>query len=83
MLTLLHHIKEGINEKAALAVPYRTHGPDVFSFPIFSLEFCSKLISEIDHFNQTSMPKGRPNSMNNYGVGFVLLLLIIPAILNH
>ncbi|KZS07537.1 2-oxoglutarate and iron-dependent oxygenase domain-containing protein 2 [Daphnia magna] len=68
VLDLLHYVKEKSIDKAALGIPYRTHGVDVFSFPIFSLEFCNRLVSEIDHFNETSMPKGRPNSMNNYGV---------------
>lgn len=69
VLDLLHYVKEKSIDKAALGIPYRTHGVDVFSFPIFSLEFCNRLVSEIDHLNETSMPKGRPNSMNNYGVG--------------
>lgn len=36
--------------------------------PIFTKEFCSQLIEELKYFEASPMPKGRPNTMNNYGV---------------
>jgi hypothetical protein len=63
---MLNYFNHGLMDKAATL--YKNHGVKVFSFPIFSVEFCTKFIAEINHFNKTSMPKGRPNSMNNYGV---------------
>ncbi|KPP74359.1 2-oxoglutarate and iron-dependent oxygenase domain-containing protein 2-like, partial [Scleropages formosus] len=36
---------------------------------VYSLqEFCRELIEELEHFEQSEAPKGRPNTMNNYGV---------------
>lgn len=40
--------------------------------PVFSVEFCQALLEELEHFEQSDMPKGRPNTMNNYGVGEAL-----------
>ncbi|XP_069789648.1 2-oxoglutarate and iron-dependent oxygenase domain-containing protein 2 isoform X2 [Narcine bancroftii] len=40
----------------------------VYSFPVFTWEFCSQLVAELENFEQSEMPKGRPNTMNNYGV---------------
>ncbi|TRZ02120.1 hypothetical protein DNTS_031904 [Danionella cerebrum] len=42
--------------------------PRVFRFPIFRKEFCNELIEELEHFEQSEAPKGRPNTMNNYGI---------------
>ncbi|XP_072096869.1 2-oxoglutarate and iron-dependent oxygenase domain-containing protein 2 isoform X1 [Mobula birostris] len=40
----------------------------VYSFPVFTVEFCSQLMEELENFERSDMPKGRPNTMNNYGV---------------
>ncbi|XP_048467180.1 2-oxoglutarate and iron-dependent oxygenase domain-containing protein 2 isoform X5 [Rhincodon typus] len=40
----------------------------VYSIPVFTEEFCGQLIGELENFEQSEMPKGRPNTMNNYGV---------------
>ena len=42
--------------------------PNVFSCPVLTEEFCELLLHELDHFESSEMPKGRPNTMNNYGV---------------
>ncbi|CAK9053403.1 unnamed protein product [Durusdinium trenchii] len=43
--------------------------PDlVFSFPVFTLEFCTLLMEEIRNFYGSKLPARRPNSMNNYGI---------------
>uniref|UniRef100_A0A669PH51 2-oxoglutarate and iron dependent oxygenase domain containing 2 n=1 Tax=Phasianus colchicus TaxID=9054 RepID=A0A669PH51_PHACC len=46
------------------------HGLDkrIFRLPVFTEEFCQAFIEELENFEQSDMPKGRPNSMNNYGV---------------
>lgn len=36
---------------------------------MFTEEFCRAFVEELENFEQSDMPKGRPNSMNNYGVG--------------
>lgn len=40
----------------------------VFSFPVFSLNFCKKLREECQHFEQSGMPISRPNTMNDNGL---------------
>jgi hypothetical protein len=40
----------------------------IYSFPVFTKDFCTQIIAEIKHFEASPMPKGRPNTMNNYGV---------------
>ncbi|XP_033106963.1 2-oxoglutarate and iron-dependent oxygenase domain-containing protein 2-like [Anneissia japonica] len=43
-------------------------GERIYSFPMFTEEFCHLFKEEIEHFEGTDLPKGRPNTMNNYGV---------------
>ncbi|KAH0625414.1 hypothetical protein JD844_014904 [Phrynosoma platyrhinos] len=40
----------------------------IYRLPVFTKEFCQAFIEELENFEQSEMPKGRPNSMNNYGV---------------
>ena len=42
--------------------------PNVYSFPVFTASFCSLLMEELEHFEQSEVPKGRPNTMNKGGV---------------
>ncbi|KAK1160167.1 hypothetical protein AOXY_G21679 [Acipenser oxyrinchus oxyrinchus] len=39
-----------------------------YRFPMFTKEFCRNLIEELANFEQSDAPKGRPNTMNNYGI---------------
>ncbi|GAB1608595.1 2-oxoglutarate and iron-dependent oxygenase domain-containing protein 2-like [Argonauta hians] len=39
----------------------------LYEFPVFTEEFCKLLLEELDNFNDSDLPKGRPNSMNNFG----------------
>ena len=41
---------------------------NVYAFQVFTPEFCEEFIEEINHFENTELPKGRPNTMNNFGV---------------
>lgn len=40
----------------------------VYRFPVFEKSFCEELVEELQHFEESSAPKGRPNTMNHYGV---------------
>uniref|UniRef100_A0A4X2K004 Uncharacterized protein n=1 Tax=Vombatus ursinus TaxID=29139 RepID=A0A4X2K004_VOMUR len=40
----------------------------IYRLPVFTLDFCRMLLKELEHFEQSDMPKGRPNTMNNHGV---------------
>ncbi|XP_053181569.1 2-oxoglutarate and iron-dependent oxygenase domain-containing protein 2-like [Scomber japonicus] len=42
--------------------------PRVYRFPVFEKSFCDELVEELEHFEQSSAPKGRPNTMNHYGI---------------
>lgn len=42
--------------------------PRVYRFPLFDKSFCEDLMEELKHFEQSAAPKGRPNTMNQYGV---------------
>lgn len=46
--------------------------PRVYRLPVFTRDFCRDLVEELEHFESSDAPKGRPNTMNNYGV-FTLL----------
>ena len=44
-------------------------GSRVFSFPVFTEQFCKLLLEELDNFEQSEqISKTRPNTMNNTGV---------------
>lgn len=51
----------------------------VYRFPVFERGFCEELVEELEHFERSSAPKGRPNTMNHYGVMHVLLLAETPV----
>ncbi|KAM4763162.1 2-oxoglutarate and iron-dependent oxygenase domain-containing protein 2 isoform 1-T1 [Cyanocitta cristata] len=40
----------------------------IYRLPVFTEEFCQAFVDELENFEQSDMPKGRPNTMNNYGV---------------
>ncbi|XP_029426841.1 2-oxoglutarate and iron-dependent oxygenase domain-containing protein 2 isoform X2 [Rhinatrema bivittatum] len=40
----------------------------IYCLPVFIPEYCRDLVEELEMFEQSQMPKGRPNTMNNYGV---------------
>ncbi|KAG7222159.1 hypothetical protein INR49_016731 [Caranx melampygus] len=42
--------------------------PRVYRFSVFEKSFCEELVEELEHFEKSSAPKGRPNTMNHYGV---------------
>ena len=42
--------------------------PGVFSFQIFTNEFCDALVAEFDAYESSPLPRRRPNTMNNFGL---------------
>ncbi|XP_069135987.1 2-oxoglutarate and iron-dependent oxygenase domain-containing protein 2-like [Argopecten irradians] len=40
----------------------------VYSFPVFTEEFCRLFMEELENFEKSDCPKGRPNTMNKYGI---------------
>lgn len=47
---------------------FRDHGQKVFSFPVFTDEFCLLLLQELKHLKSSKLPLNIPNSMNKEGV---------------
>ena len=43
-------------------------GREVFRVPVFTPDFCDRLVSELKHFQSRGIPYDSPNSMNRYGV---------------
>uniref|UniRef100_A0A3B3ZPP9 Fe2OG dioxygenase domain-containing protein n=1 Tax=Periophthalmus magnuspinnatus TaxID=409849 RepID=A0A3B3ZPP9_9GOBI len=43
-------------------------GQRIYRFPVFEKHFCEELLEELEHFEQSAAPKGRPNTMNHYGI---------------
>ncbi|EDO31482.1 predicted protein [Nematostella vectensis] len=43
-------------------------GLEVYRLPVFTESFCEQFIEELEHFESSDVPRGRPNTMNNYGV---------------
>ncbi|KAG9354892.1 hypothetical protein JZ751_001605 [Albula glossodonta] len=56
------------SEEGLLGFVHPLAAKRVYRFPVFSKKFCKELIEELEHFEQSEAPKGRPNTMNNYGV---------------
>lgn len=46
----------------------REEAPNVFSFPLFTADFCKMFVEEVEAFNSSNLPSTPPNSMNKYGV---------------
>ncbi|XP_069190150.1 2-oxoglutarate and iron-dependent oxygenase domain-containing protein 2 isoform X1 [Procambarus clarkii] len=45
-----------------------SHQNRIYSFPVFTEEFCQLFLEEIRNFEESPLPKGRPNTMNQYGI---------------
>ena len=70
-LRIVKYTKSGkANLKGLLSLPDVKvfHEHQLYVFPVFTREFCRTFSEELDNFNQSNLPKGRPNTMNNYGV---------------
>ncbi|KAM4616225.1 2-oxoglutarate and iron-dependent oxygenase domain-containing protein 2 [Polymixia lowei] len=56
------------SEKGLVGLLQAEAAPRVYRLTVFKKSFCDELIEELEHFEQSAAPKGRPNTMNNYGV---------------
>ncbi|KAJ8286158.1 hypothetical protein GJAV_G00035180 [Gymnothorax javanicus] len=59
---------DGATEQGLLELISPLAAERVYRFPFFSEKFCKELIEELEHFEQSGAPRGRPNTMNNYGI---------------
>ncbi|GFS16975.1 2-oxoglutarate and iron-dependent oxygenase domain-containing protein 2 [Elysia marginata] len=64
------------------------HGQQVYSFPIFTEEFCKHLSEELENFKQSTKERSLPNTMNfegvsldEMGLSYTLLTALIKAYL--
>ena len=57
----------GDGSATSLRALLREESEDVYSFPLFTPEFCEMFLDELDNFKSTGLPVRRPNSMNRYG----------------
>ncbi|GMH40017.1 hypothetical protein BSKO_07921 [Bryopsis sp. KO-2023] len=64
---LLRALNAG-DEKRAVKVLVKQECKGVYSFPMFTEDFCDKLYNEIENLEASGLPKVGPNSMNNHGV---------------
>ncbi|XP_041347458.1 2-oxoglutarate and iron-dependent oxygenase domain-containing protein 2-like isoform X2 [Gigantopelta aegis] len=68
-LDLVRYCKtDGATLDGVLAMVEKPPGDRLYSFPVFTLDFCSSLTDELEHFEASDCPRGRPNTMNNYGI---------------
>lgn len=58
-------------EPQGVFVSLCVEAPRVYRFPVFEKSFCEELVEELEHFEQSAAPKGRPNTMNQYGVKYL------------
>jgi len=56
------------NEEELRSLFEKETGTGIYSFRMFTDQFCTELIQEVEHFEHSGMPIMRPNTMNNYGV---------------
>lgn len=70
-LTQLVGSPEPTRALLADTIPPSAEEKRIYRLPVFTAPFCRALLEELEHFEQSDMPKGRPNTMNNYGVGKV------------
>ncbi|MPC20776.1 2-oxoglutarate and iron-dependent oxygenase domain-containing protein 2 [Portunus trituberculatus] len=52
----------------ALARLLQDHQQRVFSFPVFTKEFCEMFVEELTNYEEAPIQKSRPNTMNLYGI---------------
>ena len=66
-------LNKNVFSKDFLSLPDSTKsvtqiGKGLFTFPVFTKEFCEKLVSELKYFKCQDLPHRQPNSMNKHGV---------------
>lgn len=51
------------------------NSPGIYSFDLFSNDYCMKLMQEVDNYEISNLTKRRPNTMNNYGMYIYLIVI--------
>ncbi|KAI5091301.1 2-oxoglutarate and iron-dependent oxygenase domain-containing protein 2 [Silurus meridionalis] len=59
---------DGASEEGVMELVTAQAAPRVYRIPVFTRDFCKDLVEELEHFERSGAPKGRPNTMNNYGI---------------
>lgn len=59
---------DGATEAGLLELLDEEAAPRVYRFPVFQKRFCDELLEELEHFERSAAPKGRPNTMNRHGI---------------
>ncbi|XP_072520924.1 2-oxoglutarate and iron-dependent oxygenase domain-containing protein 2 [Salminus brasiliensis] len=59
---------DGASQEGLMDLVHAEAAPRVYRFPVFTKDFCRDFVEELEHFEQSEAPKGRPNTMNNYGI---------------
>ena len=66
---LLHpELRAALEQPGALRSLATQHTPGVYSVPFFTDAACALLLEESSRFDDSELPKSRPNSMNRYGL---------------
>uniref|UniRef100_A0A1A8G2W9 2-oxoglutarate and iron-dependent oxygenase domain containing 2 n=1 Tax=Nothobranchius korthausae TaxID=1143690 RepID=A0A1A8G2W9_9TELE len=65
---LVEYCRSRNANKEGLLLLLKVAAPRVYCLPVFEQHFCEELVEELEHFEQSSAPKGRPNTMNHYGM---------------
>ncbi|KAF7661449.1 hypothetical protein LDENG_00261730 [Lucifuga dentata] len=56
------------SEEGLISLLEEEAAPRVYCLPVFEQSFCMELVEELEHFEKSAAPKGRPNTMNHYGI---------------
>ncbi|KYQ99938.1 putative prolyl 4-hydroxylase alpha subunit [Tieghemostelium lacteum] len=67
-INAVREYKKDKNNQHLLNVLNKMSETGLYSFKIFNMDFCSKLLEEIENFRDSGLPTARVNSMNNYGL---------------
>lgn len=65
---LICFAQEAGQDSNAIISRVQNHQSRIYSFPVFTHEFCRQLLQEVVNFEESPLPKGRPNTMNQYGI---------------
>ncbi|KAK4315246.1 hypothetical protein Pmani_013519 [Petrolisthes manimaculis] len=60
--------KEAGQTGVGLSKHLKDHLQRIYSFPVFTPEFCEALVEELANYEQSPLPKASPNTMNSYGI---------------
>ncbi|KAK7087177.1 2-oxoglutarate and iron-dependent oxygenase domain-containing protein 2-like [Littorina saxatilis] len=67
-LSLVAEAKTSTATVESLLLRMSSMGQEVYSFPLFTQQFCRLVLEELEHIEHSACHKGRPNTMNKHGV---------------